>query len=360
MKETIEYLGFDDEEFKSKVGRPKLADKKTKKKSLIIASFSFIAVAILLIFGYGTLFGFKSLNLKGTALGASDTNTKNILIESIKPVFKEITLKENTSRKLYTTITPSNATNKDLKYESSDSEVAIVDKEGKVSALKEGEATISVSTIDGSNKSTEFKVYVIKNADGKCLISNLTKTNTGINYNVECNNAKIKNVYYKLDNGEYSKLLTKKTSDMIPLSDTQKKKKITLKVVYYANNSSVSKYVTKSLQKQTTVTTTKVNGSCMLDINKVTINSAKYLVTCNNASVTNIAYKIGSSSYIGLDKSSLGDTVIFEESDVTRVIYFKVDYKIDGTNVTNSVTKTGVIQKKETPITTVTTTTNKN
>ena len=55
-KEIVEYLGFEDNS-KNPVGRPKLADKKTKKKSLIIASISFTFVILLLIFGYGTLFG---------------------------------------------------------------------------------------------------------------------------------------------------------------------------------------------------------------------------------------------------------------------------------------------------------------
>ena len=48
-KEIVEYLGFEDNS-KNPVGRPKLADKKTKKKSLIIASISFTFVILLLIF----------------------------------------------------------------------------------------------------------------------------------------------------------------------------------------------------------------------------------------------------------------------------------------------------------------------
>ena len=42
-KEIVEYLGFEDDS-KNPVGRPKLADKKTKKKSLIIAGISFTFV----------------------------------------------------------------------------------------------------------------------------------------------------------------------------------------------------------------------------------------------------------------------------------------------------------------------------
>ena len=62
-KDFVEFLGFTDEELKGKVGRPKLADKETKKKSILLAVFSFVAVILLLVFGYGTLFGFDKLSL---------------------------------------------------------------------------------------------------------------------------------------------------------------------------------------------------------------------------------------------------------------------------------------------------------
>lgn len=345
MKDPVEYLGFDDEEFKPKVGRPKLADKKTKKKSLIVASFSFIAVMVLLIFGYGTLFGFKSLNLKGSALGASDTSADVIKIEKLKPVFKNITLKENTSRKVYLTVSPTSATNKDIIYTSSDTSVAIVDNNGKVSGLKEGNAVITAKTTDGSNKKTTFNIEVIKNADGKCSISSLNKNSSGVAYSVDCSNATIKAIYYKLDNGEYSKLLSKKANDLIPLSEKQKNKDVTLKVVYNANNSSISKYETKTIKSTNNKTTNPINGACNLSINKVNANSAKYEVSCQNASIIDIAYKIGNGSYIGLDNSAIADTVIFEESNVTRVIYFKVNYKINGTNTIKTITRNSIIEK---------------
>ena len=87
-KEIIEYLGFDDDE-KLKVGRPKLADKKTKRNSLIVASLSFVFVILLLIFGYGTLFGFKDINLKGSIVNKNESD--NILVEDIKPLVNDIT-----------------------------------------------------------------------------------------------------------------------------------------------------------------------------------------------------------------------------------------------------------------------------
>ena len=340
-KEIVEYLGFEDNS-KNPVGRPKLADKKTKKKSLIIASISFTFVILLLIFGYGTLFGFRKLNLKGSVV-QNNTN-KNVLVEEISPLVKDITIKTGTARKVYLTVLPANAYNKDISYTSSDEKVAQVDSSGKVTALKEGNAIITATTKDGSNLSTFFKVKVIKNAEGKCSFTSLSKTSYGISYNIGCNNAKIKEIEYKVGEENYEKLLTKKSSDEVKFSNEQIKKGITFKVVYYANNSKVSKYSTKTY-KTSTVKKTEPIGSCTLNLKDVKSNQAKYDITCSNASVTNIAYKIGNGSYIGLDSSSLADTVLFEESDVTRVIYFNVEYKIDGTNRLKTITKSTIIEK---------------
>ena len=340
-KEIVEYLGFDDNG-KNPVGRPKLADKKTKKKSLIIASLSFTFVILLLIFGYGTLFGFRNLNLKGSVV--QNSTNENILVEEISPLVKDITMKAGTARKVYLTVLPANAYNKNISYTSSDEEIAIVDDDGKVTGLTAGDAIITATTKDGSNLSTIFNVKVIKNASGKCSFTSLSKTSDGISYNIDCNNAKIKEIQYKVGSDNYEKLLSKKSNDDVKFSNVQIKKGLTFKVVYYANNSKVSKYSIKSITTSNSKKT-EPTGSCTLNLKDVKANQAKYDITCNNASVTNIAYKIGNGSYIGIDASSLADTILFEESDVTRVIYFNVEYKIDGTNKLKTLSKSTIIEK---------------
>lgn len=92
--------------------------------------------------------------------------------------------------------------------------------------------------------------------------------------------------------------------------------------------------------------TKEKKGSCNLTIKEINTNSAKYDITCNNATVNKIAYKIGDGSYVGIDESNLADTILFEESDVTRIIYFNINYVVDGTNNLKTITKNGVIQKK--------------
>lgn len=343
MKDDFtEVLDFDLTEKRS-VGRPKLADKKTKKKSIIIASVSFVFVILLLIFGYGTLFGFKNLNLKGAI---SKNEIKDIVnITEIKPLVKDVTLKAGTARKVYLTVLPASATNKVINYESSDEEVAVVDKHGKVTALSVGNAIITATTTDGTDLSTNFNVKVVKNAEGKCYFDSLSKRSNGLMYDITCNNAVVKEIQYKVGKENYEKLLTKKLTDEIKLSTEQLKEKVTLKVVYNQNNSRVTKYSTKSIEL-VQKTTTRKNGKCNLDIKSVKSGSLKYDISCNNATVIKLAYKIGNGSYIGIDSSSIADTILFEESDVTRVIYFNVEYQIDGTDIKKTITKSSIIERK--------------
>ena len=55
---------------------------------------------------------------------------------------------------LYAEITPETALNKNVKWDSSDATVVSVDANGKLKALKEGEATIIVTTVDGGYTDT--------------------------------------------------------------------------------------------------------------------------------------------------------------------------------------------------------------
>ena len=341
--EFTEILDFDSE-IKAKVGRPKLADKDTKKKSIIFAIFSLIAVILLLIFGYGTLFGFKNINLKA-ALTKNENNNETIYVDEIKPLVKNITLKEGTARKVYLTVLPASATNKKIKYKSSNEDVAVVDSNGKVTGISAGRATIIATTTDGTTLTAEFKIKVVKSAAAKCNFTTITKNNDGIVYSSECKNAVVKEIQYKVGNGDYKKLLTKKLTDKIRLSTEELKKDIKLKIVYFPNNSKVAKYSTKTLKINTTRTTK--SGKCTLSLKEVKSSHAKYSVRCKNAEPTKIAYKIGNGSYIGVDPSNLASTIIYEESDVTRILYFNIEYQVDGTKKKNTIIKNSIIEKKQ-------------
>ena len=80
---------------------------------------------------------------------------------------EEIELKEGETKGLTVTVKPANATNKKVSWKSSDTSIASV-KEGKVTAKKEGMATITVTTEDGKKKATcDIIVTAIEDEDGE-------------------------------------------------------------------------------------------------------------------------------------------------------------------------------------------------
>ena len=75
---------------------------------------------------------------------------KPVPIESVSLNKTTLTLEEQQAETLVATINPSDTTDdKTLTWKSNNPEVATVDQEGKVTAIKEGSATITVTTVNG-------------------------------------------------------------------------------------------------------------------------------------------------------------------------------------------------------------------
>ena len=73
---------------------------------------------------------------------------------------KSVVLVKGRSTTVKATVTPTNATNKKLKWTTSNSNVAVVNSQGKITAKGRGNATIKVMALDGSNKYATVKVTV--------------------------------------------------------------------------------------------------------------------------------------------------------------------------------------------------------
>ena len=83
-----------------------------------------------------------------------------------------LSLETGASETLTATVTPEDATNKNVTWKSSDESVATVDASGKVTGVKAGEATITVTTEDGG-----------KTATCKVTVSNKEVNVTGVTLN---------------------------------------------------------------------------------------------------------------------------------------------------------------------------------
>ena len=78
----------------------------------------------------------------------------NVPVTGVSLNTSTLNLVENETGTLTATVEPSNATNKDVTWESSNTSVATVDATGKVTAIGAGTATITVTTEDGSKTAT--------------------------------------------------------------------------------------------------------------------------------------------------------------------------------------------------------------
>lgn len=86
--------------------------------------------------------------------GGGQTGPATVAVTGVSLNKSTINLVEGVSETLTATVAPDNATNKAVSWKTSDAAVATVDNSGKVTAVKAGSATITVTTADGSKTAT--------------------------------------------------------------------------------------------------------------------------------------------------------------------------------------------------------------
>lgn len=99
---------------------------------------------------------------------------QKVAVSGISLNAAQLTLNVNGTETLTASIEPENATNKDVTWASSDNTVATVDENGLVTALKEGNAKITVTAADDTAKTAECEVEVV--AEG--VLSKVTLNQT--------------------------------------------------------------------------------------------------------------------------------------------------------------------------------------
>ena len=107
--------------------------------------------------------GEKTAECVVTVIEESDPEPEEIPVESVELDVQNVTLKIGETTTLTATITPDNATNKNVTWSSENEDIASVNN-GIVTAIGEGETTITVTTEDGE-KTAECVVTVIEESD---------------------------------------------------------------------------------------------------------------------------------------------------------------------------------------------------
>ena len=121
----------------------------------------FTAFAVILIAGVSSGCG-KDEPTPSGGNGSNETGPTTVAVTSVSLNKQTLSLVEGNSETLTPTVAPSDATNKAVSWKSSDASVASVDNSGKVTAVKAGSATITVTTTDGSKTATCYVTVTAK------------------------------------------------------------------------------------------------------------------------------------------------------------------------------------------------------
>ena len=157
------------------------------------------------------------------------TKPTDIKVSSIKLNTKNHTMYSNQYVQLKATVLPNNAYNKSVTWKSSNSKIATVDSNGKVKALKVGNATITATSTDGSNVSAQCKIKVVQR------VTKIKLNKSIINLSKKGKTAKLKATV--LPNNAYNKSVTWKSNNtkVVTVDRNGKIKATTNKGITYVN-----------------------------------------------------------------------------------------------------------------------------
>lgn len=101
----------------------------------------------------------------------SDNDPISVGVTSVKLDKETVAVKPNGEVTLVATVSPVDAANKAVNWSSSNVSVVSVDNAGKIKALAEGEATVTVTTVDGSfTAATKVTVDINAGETGKAVV----------------------------------------------------------------------------------------------------------------------------------------------------------------------------------------------
>lgn len=129
------------------------------------------------------------------------------IINPIKDIILDkqvITIKKGYSYQIEVDYEPYDADNKALSYSSSNEKIATVNRFGKITALKDGSCTISISTNDGSDITKELMVNV-SSASIKCEVDSFPLMK-GKYFRLNCSGSNGEKLIYRSNNEKIAKV----------------------------------------------------------------------------------------------------------------------------------------------------------
>ena len=129
-----------------------------KKKLLSTISTITLSLSLLLTSVLPTLA--SEVNQPSISQQQTVLSTKTIKPTKITLNCKTITLNTGSTTTLIPTISPTTATNKSVKWKSSNTKIATINSEGLITAIKAGKSTITVTTVD--NRKTAKCIVTVK------------------------------------------------------------------------------------------------------------------------------------------------------------------------------------------------------
>ena len=137
----------------------------------------------------------SSSTSKSSTSSSSSSNTKTtstvpttIAVTDIKINENVTNMKEGESKKLTTTITPDNATDKNITWKSSDESIATVSTTGEVTAKKYGTVDITATSTNGKTSTIKINIKESPKTENSAIINtsstnknNITNTTTNSN-----------------------------------------------------------------------------------------------------------------------------------------------------------------------------------
>ena len=157
------------------------------------------------------------------------TEPTDIKVTSINLNTDNYVMYSNQYLQLKAIVSPTNATNKNVTWSSNNTKIATVDNDGKVKALKVGNAIITATSTDGSNVSAQCKIKVVQR------VTKIKLNKSIINLSKKGKTAKLKATVYP--SNAYNKSVTWKANNtkVVTVDKKGKIKATTNKGATYVN-----------------------------------------------------------------------------------------------------------------------------